>query len=120
MDDATGAADEAAQNLDLPPRVLFVPVSGSAGMGEYARARGLAEALVARWPQLGVHFLLHRDAPYAASCRFPATLLPASPTLCDAEVVEAIRAFGPGVVVFDNAGRTAALKAARAAGAKAV
>jgi hypothetical protein len=89
-------------------------------MGEFARARGLAEALVARWPQLEVHFLLHRDAPYAKGCRFPVTLLPASPTLCDAEVIDAIRAFGPGVVVFDNAGRTAALKAARAAGAKLV
>jgi hypothetical protein len=47
-------------------------------------------------------------------------LLPASPTLCDTEVIDAIHAFKPGVVVFDNAGRTAALKAARAAGAKVI
>jgi hypothetical protein len=120
MDTGIGAAGMAARRDDVPPRVLFVPVSGPSGMGEFARARGLAEAVAARWPQVEMHFLLHRDAPYAAACRFPTTLLPASPTLCDAEVIDAIRAFKPGVVVFDNAGRTAALKAARAAGAKVI
>jgi hypothetical protein len=120
MDTGIGAAGMAARRDDVPPRVLFVPVSGPSGMGEFARARGLAEAVAARWPQVEMHFLLHRDAPYAAACRFPTTLLPASPTLCDTEVIDAIHAFKPGVVVFDNAGRTAALKAARAAGAKVI
>ena len=120
MDTGIGAAGMAARRDDVPPRVLFVPVSGPSGMGEFARARGLAEAVAARWPQVELHFLLHRDAPYAAACRFPTTLLPASPTLCDTEVIDAIHAFKPGVVVFDNAGRTAALKAARAAGAKVI
>lgn len=120
MDTGIGAAGMAARRDDVPPRVLFVPVSGPSGMGEFARARGLAEAVAARWPQVEMHFLLHRDAPYAAACRFPTTLLPASPTLCDTEVIGAIHAFKPGVVVFDNAGRTAALKAARAAGAKVI
>jgi hypothetical protein len=120
MDTGIGAAGMAARRDDVPPRVLFVPVSGPSGMGEFARARGLAEAVAARWPQVEMHFLLHRDAPYAAACRFPTTLIPTSPTLCDAEVIDAIRAFKPGVVVFDNAGRTAALKAARAAGAKVI
>jgi hypothetical protein len=120
MDTEIGAAGMPARRDDVPPRVLFVPVSGPSGMGEFARARGLAEAVAARWPQVEMHFLLHRDAPYAAACRFPTTLLPASPTLCDTEVIDAIHAFKPGVVVFDNAGRTAALKAARAAGAKVI
>ena len=120
MDTGIGAAGMAARRDDVPPRVLFVQVSGPSGMGEFARARGLAEAVAARWPQVELHFLLHRDAPYAAACRFPTTLLPASPTLCDTEVIDAIHAFKPGVVVFDNAGRTAALKAARAAGAKVI
>ena len=115
-----GAAGMAVQREDAPPRVLFVPVSGPSGMGEFARARGLAEAVAARWPQVEMHFLLHRDAPYAAACRFSTTLIPASPTLCDPEVIDTIHAFKPGVVVFDNAGRTAALKAARAAGAKVI
>ncbi|MFM7706461.1 MAG: glycosyltransferase family 9 protein [Gammaproteobacteria bacterium] len=103
-----------------PPRALFVPVSGPSGMGEFARARGLADALKARWPELETHFLVHRDAPYARGFHHPLTLLPASPTLCTAEVAAAIRAFRPGVVVFDNAGRSGALHAARAAGAHAV
>jgi hypothetical protein len=118
MDTGTGAAGTAAPKSDAAPRVLFVPVSGPSGMGEFARARGLAEAVAARWPQVEMHFLLHRDAPYAQSCRFPATLLPASPTLCTDEVVAAIRAFRPQVVVFDNAGRSGALRAARAVGAR--
>ncbi len=102
------------------PRVLFVPVSGPSGMGEFARARSIADALVARWPQVQTHFVLHRDAPYARNFHHPATLLPASPTLCTAEVVEAIRRVEPRVVCFDNAGRTGALRAAREAGARVV
>ena len=72
------------------PSVLFVPVSGPSGMGEFARARSIADALVAHAPDIGIHFLLHRAAPYAASFHHPATLLPASPTLCTREAVEVI------------------------------
>lgn len=97
-----------------------MPVSGPSGMGEFARARSIADALVSRWPGLQAHFLLHRDAPYASGFHHPVTLLPASPTLCTAEVVAAIRRFQPGVACFDNAGRTGALRAARAAGARVV
>lgn len=120
MDTTSGGAGMAAPASGAAPRVLFVPVSGPSGMGEFARARGLAEAVATRWPQVEMRFLLHRDAPYAAGCRFPTTLLPASPTLCTAEVVTAIRDFRPGVVVFDNAGRSGALRAARQAGARAI
>lgn len=120
MSRVTDPSGTAGARGAAPPRALFVPVSGPSGMGEFARARGLADALKARWPEVETHFLVHRDAPYARGFHHPLTLLPASPTLCDTEVIEAIRAFRPGVVVFDNAGRTAALKAARAAGGHAV
>jgi len=89
-------------------------------MGEFARARSIADALVARVPAVTVHFMLHRDAPYAANFHHPATLLPASPTLCTAEVVAAIERERPAVVVFDNAGRTAQLRAARRIGARVI
>lgn len=102
------------------PRVLFVPVSGPSGMGEFARARSLADALRARWPGIETHFLLHRDAPYAKEFHHPVTTLPASPTLCTDEVVRTIEQFRPGVVVFDNAGRTGALRAAVRVGARVV
>jgi ADP-heptose:LPS heptosyltransferase len=97
--------------------VLFVPVSGARGMGEYARALALATAAVRRLPQLQVHFIVSREAPYAADLPFPKTLIPASPTMHTSEVVEVIRTFRPTLVVFDNAGRTQQLQAAASAGA---
>ena len=102
------------------PRLLFVPVSGPYGMGEYARSVAIAHAAQARWPRAAIRFLLSREAPYAADPPFDATLLPASPTRCTAQVNAAIAAFAPDVVIFDNAGRTAQLRAARAAGAAVV
>jgi hypothetical protein len=38
--------------MQSPARILFVPVSGPSGMGEFARARSLADALRARWPHI--------------------------------------------------------------------
>lgn len=100
--------------------MLFVPVSGRFGMGEFARSSALARAVQLRWPAAGVHFVLSREAPYAAEVPFPVTLLPASPTFHSAEVIELIRTWRPHVVVFDNAGRTAQLRAAHGSGARVV
>jgi len=102
------------------PRLLLVPVSGPRGMGEYARCLAIAAAVTRRWPQVSIRFLVSREAPYAADCPFPATLLPSSPTRCTGEVLAQIAAFRPGLVLFDNAGRTRQLRAARAAGARLV
>ena len=101
-------------------RVLFVPVSGPRGMGEYARALALATAASRRWPDMQIHFALSRAAPYAGNTPFPATLLPSSPTFHSAEVIELIRTFRPTLVVFDNAGRTAQLRAAAKSGARVI
>jgi len=106
--------------MQTSPRILFVPVSGPSGMGEFARARSLADAVRARWPEVETHFVLHREAPYAQGFHHPVTLLPASPTLCTAEVREVIESLQPRVVVFDNAGRTGQLRAARRAGARVI
>lgn len=89
-------------------------------MGEYARARALAHAASARWPDAAIHFVLSREAPYAADTPFAATLLPSSPTFHTDAVRSLIADFRPDVVIFDNAGRTAQLRAARAAGAAVV
>jgi ADP-heptose:LPS heptosyltransferase len=101
-------------------RLLFIPVSGARGMGEYARSLAIATAMTRRFPQLEVHFALSRAAPYAAATPFASTLLPASPTFHTREVCALIRDFRPQLVIFDNAGRTAQLRAARAAGARVV
>jgi len=89
-------------------------------MGEYARCLTIASALAQRLPGVEQHFVLSRAAPYAAATPFATTLLPASATFHTREVCALIREFAPGVVVFDNAGRTAQLRAARAAGARIV
>jgi predicted glycosyltransferase len=102
---------ELPQSADL--KLLFVPVSGAYGMGEYARSLSIARAASDRWPRADIRFLLSRQAPYAANVPFPATLLPSSPTFHSAQVIRQLQEFRPHIVIFDNAGRTAQLRAAR-------
>jgi predicted glycosyltransferase len=94
-------------------RLLFVPVSGAYGMGEYARSLAIARAASERWPEVQIRFLLSRQAPYAAGVPFPATLLPSSPTFHSVQVIRELEQFRPHIAIFDNAGRTAQLRAAR-------
>src|SRR5688572_7618604 len=89
-------------------------------MGEYARSLALATAASQRWPALDIHFVVSQQAPYAADTPFPKTLLPSSPTFHTQEMRELIRSLRPSLVVFDNAGRSAQLKAAAASGARVV
>ena len=100
--------------------MLFVPVSGQFGMGEYARSLSIAQALSARWPDAIIHFVLSSQARYAASCPFSCTLLPSSATFHTQAVIELLQTFQPQVVVFDNAGRTQQLRFAQRSGAKVV
>jgi glycosyltransferase involved in cell wall biosynthesis len=102
------------------PRLLFVPVSGEFGMGEYARSLAIAQGVHARWPRASILFVLSRKAPYADTTPFPTTLLDASPTFHSAAVIEIMQSWAPDVVIFDNAGRTAQLRAAKRCGARVV
>jgi hypothetical protein len=102
------------------PRILFVPVSGPFGLGEYARSLAIARAASQCWQGASIHFALSREAPYSADVPFPAVLLPSSPTFHSAAVIELLKQLKPDVVVFDNAGRTAQLRAAQAVGARVV
>lgn len=102
------------------PRILFVPVSGIFGMGEYARALAIAGAASRRWPGAAIHFMLSSAAPYTADAPFPATLLASSPTFHSAAVIGLLESWRPDVVIFDNAGRTAQLRAARRSGARVI
>ena len=89
-------------------------------MGEYARSLSIAQAAQRQWPRGEIHFALSRKAPYAAAVPFAATLLDSSPTFHSAAVARLIQSFAPTLVVFDNAGRTAQLRAARRQGARIV
>ncbi len=97
--------------------VLFIPVSGPEGAGEYLRCDLLARQLLLRNSQCRVHFLLNRHARYATAVAWPSTWLERSATQETAAVVAAIQFLRPRVVVFDNAGRAAQLRAAKAGGA---
>jgi spore coat polysaccharide biosynthesis predicted glycosyltransferase SpsG len=100
--------------------MLFVPVSGAFGMGEYARSAAIAHAAQRRWPRAEIHFILSRQAPYAATVPFASTLLDSSPTFHSGAVARLIKEFKPTIVIFDNAGRTAQLRAALRQGARIV
>ena len=89
-------------------------------MGEYARSLAIAQAAQRKWPRGEIHFALSRKAPYSATVPFGATLLDSSPTFHSAAVARLIQSFAPTLVVFDNAGRTAQLRAARRQGARIV
>jgi hypothetical protein len=89
-------------------------------MGEFARCAAIASAALERWPHAAVHFMLSRHAPYVSRIPFPVTLLPSSATFHPAAVIELMRAWLPDVVVFDNAGRSAQLRAAQRLGARIV
>lgn len=112
--------DAIAREMMRAPRILFVPVSSPRGSGEYARALSIATAFARKWPAAACHFVLSEEAPYARECPFSATLLPSSPTFHTREVVALIEHFRPSVIVFDNAGRTAQLRAAKSFGARIV
>jgi glycosyltransferase involved in cell wall biosynthesis len=121
----TDPAADVSAGTDAPgrgraPRILFVPVSGTYGMGEYARSLAIARAASRRWPGAAIHFVLSREAPYAADAPFRATLLSSSPTFHSAAVIELLEEWRPDIVIFDNAGRTAQLRAARRLGARVV
>src|ERR1700736_4891017 len=111
---------DSASRVRIAPRILFVPVSGPYGMGEYARSLAIALAVRQRWQAAEIRFILSRRAPYAAATLFPTTLLDSSPTFHSTAVIDVMRNFHPDVVVFDNAGRTAQLRAAKKLGARLV
>jgi len=102
------------------PRILFIPVSGKFGTGEYSRSLAIAQGVASRWPGAALLFILSREAPYAATAPVAAELLDSSPTFHTRAVVDIIQRWRPDVVIFDNAGRTAQLRAAKRAGARVV
>jgi hypothetical protein len=102
------------------PRYLFAPVSGPGGAGELMRCLIIARELAKAEPSADIRFLVSRIAVFREAVNFPVIDCDASPTNSTPQVLEAIASFRPDVMVFDNAGRTAQLRAARRAGARLV
>jgi hypothetical protein len=102
------------------PRILFVPVSGPGGSGELMRCLIVARELRHASPDADIHFLVARNAVFREAVDFPIHDCDDSPTRSTPQVLEALRTLAPDVVVFDNAGRTEQLRAAKALGARLV
>ncbi len=99
------------------PQVLFVPVSGCMGSGEYIRSLLIAKAIKDRWPGSRICFCLSREAPYIDSVPFDVFLTERSATFHVEEINEFMRQNPPDIAIFDNAGRRRQLKCARELGA---
>jgi hypothetical protein len=98
-------------------RLLFVPVSGSQGSGEYYRSLAIAQAAQRRWPEAAIEFILNLQAGYASQAPYPVHLIDGSPTHNTTAVNQIIDRMRPGVVLFDSSGRQAQLAHARRSGA---
>jgi predicted glycosyltransferase len=105
---------------DRPRRYLFAPVSGPGGAGELMRCLIIARELAKAEPSADIRFLVSRIAVFRDAVDFPVIDCDASPTNSTPQVLAAIESFRPDVMVFDNAGRTAQLRAARRIGARLV
>ena len=73
-----------ARHLDLATAaLLFLPVSGPGGAGEFYRALAIATALCVAGPIAAIQFVVSRDAPYAHHAPYPTVLVGRSPTRRD-------------------------------------
>jgi glycosyltransferase involved in cell wall biosynthesis len=103
-----------------PTKILFVPVSGPGGAGEYYRCLAVARAIERHWPTVDIRFVLSRAAAYVGDTHYPARLVDRSPTHCTRQVIAILDDERPDLVVFDSAGRVAQYAHARRLGARVV
>lgn len=101
------------------PVVVFIPVSGASGAGEYYRCLAAATALH-QHGQYEIHFLISQEAAVERDPRFHYHVLERSPTLETRPVVEILQRLRPAVTVFDSTFRTAQLRAAKRLGSSVV
>jgi predicted glycosyltransferase len=104
----------------MRPSLIFLPVSGPTGMGEYIRCLTIAEIFQARRPEARIRFVINRQAPYADAVPFETELVEGSPTRNTPAVCDLLERERPDVVIFDNSGRTPQLLAAHRCGARIV
>ncbi|TVP52314.1 MAG: hypothetical protein EA349_15970 [Halomonadaceae bacterium] len=108
-----------------PPCLLFIPVSGPAGAGEFYRCQNLAAAVLSTARQRGLpapamHLCVSREAQVTQLAPFHYHSLSASPTRCSGEIIALLETLQPQVVVFDSSARGDQIKAARRLGARLV
>ncbi|CAM3407802.1 glycosyltransferase family 9 protein [Shewanella violacea] len=104
----------------LAPKILFVPVSTTEGIGEFMRSKIIADEVMNRWPKAKIDFVLNRHVSYIGDCPYSTHLVDDTPTKKIREVNQLITELKPDLVIFDAAGRKAQLKHAHNMGAKVI
>lgn len=99
------------------PHLLFAPRGGTDGFGEAMRTTILAQAARARWPEARIEFVA-RPSPVFAAEGFLLHPVEEGISRNPAAAIEVLERTRPGVMVFDNHGRTPILAAARAQGTR--
>lgn len=98
--------------------ILFLPVSGPTGYGEYARSLIIAEGLAAANPNLSIAFGISKSAPYIDKCPWTTHALEDTPTRDTPGVHALLTKLNPRMVIFDSCGRSHQYKTARLAGTR--
>ncbi|MFO1394407.1 MAG: hypothetical protein U1F09_11655 [Steroidobacteraceae bacterium] len=106
--------------MNAAPRILFVPVSGPGGAGEYFRCLAFARAVERRWSGASISFVMSRASSQAGQVPYPTHLVDDSPTRETAAVARILDDVRPDVAVFDSSGRVAQYRRARELGARTV
>jgi hypothetical protein len=101
-----------------PNSVLFIPVSSPSGIGEYMRSMIIAKALLLRWPNIKIDFILNEQVSYLNDCPYTVHTCVGSPTKNVSQVNDIIGKVTPDLIVFDASGRGGNFKKAEEVGAK--
>ena len=98
--------------------ILFIPVSSTSGIGEYARSLIIAHAIKKALPTADIQFILNTEVSYFSSCPYPTHPCQGSATKDIAGVNSIIKKLKPQLVIFDASGRAQQFKQAKKIGAK--
>lgn len=100
--------------------VLFIPVTGPSGAGEYYRCLAVAQSLWQRKPDLDIHFVVSRRATVTTPAGFTCHWLDDTPTRQTETVLDVLNSIRPTLAVFDSSFRTRQLQQAKRTGATVV
>lgn len=87
-------------------KILFIPVSGPKGAGEYIRSLTIAQKIKEISPKTELHFILNKNAKYIKEVPFQAHFIDGSPTLNVKTIKKIISIEKPDLCIFDSGGRT--------------
>jgi len=98
--------------------ILFIPVSSTSGIGEYARSLIIANEIKKQQPTIDIHFVLNSEVSYFSSCPYSVHPCQGSATKDIDGVNNIIKNLKPDLVIFDASGRSQQIKQAKKIGAK--